>query len=115
MTTWTYQHVDTMLAAYKRAFATLKSNPNARIRMNWACDGLDLQGFRRNFVNALNRRINLKVDQPRNWRKLDPQWQIAAWRDSRRLQDMARRIRVYQFETTEAKARFGDRLARYDD
>jgi hypothetical protein len=36
-------------------------------------------------------------------------------RDFRRLQDIRRRIRVYQFETTEVRQRFGDRLARYDE
>jgi hypothetical protein len=37
------------------------------------------------------------------------------WRDSRRVRDIANRIRVYQFETIEARSRFADRLAGRDD
>lgn len=48
-------------------------------------------------------------------RKWASPYQIQLWRDSRRLRDIASRIRVYQFETEEARSRFSDRLARHDD
>jgi hypothetical protein len=48
-------------------------------------------------------------------RKWDNDYQVRLWRDSRRLRDIANRIRVYQFETSEARNRFSHLLSRYDD
>lgn len=48
-------------------------------------------------------------------RKWDNDYQVRLWRDSRRLQDIAKRIRVYQFETEEARSRFSDRLSNRDE
>ena len=48
-------------------------------------------------------------------RKWDNDYQVRLWRDSRRLQDIAKRIRVYQFETEEARSRFSHLLSSYTD
>jgi len=48
-------------------------------------------------------------------RKWDNDYQVRMWRDSRRLRDIANRIRVYQFESEEARSRFSDLLATRDD
>lgn len=112
---WQYQHVHVMLAAYKRAFAALKAG--GRVSMRRGEDPLDLTGFRQEFRRALDRRINLKASdgQPRGRRDCYA-YDIAAWRDSRRIREiLTRPIRHYQFETAEARARFGHLLARYDD
>lgn len=60
-------------------------------------------------------RINRKVPGFGCGRKWDSDYQASLFRDSRRLQDMAKRVRVYQFETIEARSRFADRLASRDD
>lgn len=114
VTKWTYQHAGPMVEAYRKAFAHLRS-PGATIKMNWAATPIDMNGFRREFVEALHRRINLKQAPTPKWRKLSERSQVAMRRDKHRLEDMHRRIRVYQFETDECRRRFGDRLARYDD
>jgi hypothetical protein len=89
--------------------------------------------WQRDFRKALHRRINRKGSLPvvvnerlwnpclnalgyrQGWRKLDSDYQIALWRDSRRLHDIAKRIRVYQFETVEARSRFSHLLANHGD
>ncbi len=112
---WKYQYVHEMLGAYKRAFAILKAG--GRIAMRWGESDLDLAGFQQEFRRALDRRINLKVSdgKPRGRRDCY-EYDIAAWRDSRRIREiLTRRIRHYHFETAEARTRFGHLLARYDD
>jgi hypothetical protein len=48
-------------------------------------------------------------------RKQDPDYQARLRRDAWRLRDIARRVRVYQFETPEVRDRFSHLLSRYDD
>jgi len=62
------------------------------------------------FHLALHRRINERggLVVPRN----DMQW--VAWkRDQKRLQDIAKRIRVYQFESIECQKLFSYKLSKY--
>lgn len=61
---------------------------------------------------AVNRRAGIPDKQGR---KQEYEHQIGLRRDKYRLQDIARRIRVYQFETKEVAKRFGHKLASYDD
>lgn len=111
MSAWRYRYVGTMLAAYRHAFATVRAGRS--IRMDWACPGLDLAGFRRWFCDALDRRINLKVGDAPPWRKLGDDYQRALLRDQRRVREwFARRVIVRQFETDEARRRFGHILYR---
>jgi len=50
------------------------------------------------------------------YRKFDTDYQTHLYRDSNRLRDIGNRIRVYQFESPEANARFKHLLSsRYDD
>lgn len=61
---------------------------------------------------ALMDRINRHVRRHGMGRKWDDYgYFFPAWRDSRRLRDIASNVRVYQFETDEAKARFQHLLA----
>lgn len=60
--------------------------------------------------------INRKAGIPdRRGRKDDPDYQIKLYRDQQRLKDIARNIRVYQFETREVKKRFSHLLSNYND
>lgn len=60
--------------------------------------------------------INRKAGVPDQYgRKDDLDYQIRLRRDKYRLQDIAKRVRVYQFETEECKSRFSHLLSRYDD
>jgi hypothetical protein len=86
------------------------------VRINWSGEPMNREQWRAEFLKVLNKRINLKAGPEPHWRKLDPDYQTRLMRDSRRLQDIARwRCRVYQFETEEARSRYGHRLARHDD
>jgi hypothetical protein len=64
---------------------------------------------------GLSERINRHDRRYGIGRKWDADYQAALWRDSRRLRDIAQRIRVYQFETDEARSRFSHLLASRDD
>lgn len=65
---------------------------------------------------GMHDRINKHIAGYGVGRKWRYDWQIAAWRDSRKLQDIRRlRLRVYRFETSEANARFSHLLASHDD
>ena len=86
-----------------------------RVRVDHCGDALTREEWHAEFLKVLNKRINLKAGDRPSWRKLDPDYQTRLYRDSRRLRDMARRVRVYQFETTEARSRYADRLSQYDD
>ena len=66
------------------------------------------------------RRLDSMIHTAINWkagiilpRKASCDYQIPWRRDQQRLADIHRRIRVYQFESQEVKARFSDRLARF--
>lgn len=110
---WKYSYVGPMVRAYKRAFAHLKADPKATIKMDWKCNGLDLPAFRRNFIKALDRRINLKVeggDKPRG-RKDDPDYFWRLMRDARAVRaNLTSRLIVRSFETDEARKRFSHLL-----
>jgi hypothetical protein len=68
------------------------------------------------FAKCLNNKINSHLPSYGKGRKWDSDYQIRLWRDSRRVRDILTiRLRVYQFETVEARSRFGHLLARYDD
>lgn len=85
--------------------------------LDWPGRDFTLPEFERWWWSAMDRRINARagIGAPRG-RKDDPDWEIRAWRDSRRVRDiLTTRLRVYQFETDEARRRFGHLLARRDD
>jgi len=66
---------------------------------------------RASYLKALHNRINVRDDVKPRGRKDDPDYFWACQRDKHRLEAIARRVRVYQFETDECRRRFGDRLA----
>jgi hypothetical protein len=60
---------------------------------------------------AINRKAGVECKE----RCCDPLTWIGWRRDQQRLQDIHRRIRVYQFETEEVKTRFSHLLSKHDD
>jgi hypothetical protein len=107
-----YQYVHEYLAWVHKCLTSTRQE--GHIRVDWSGDSLDAAGFHREFVTALHSRINHKGQLPQNGRKFDQGYQTSLRRDCYRVRDMARRIRVYQLETPEMRARFGHKLARYD-
>ena len=103
------------LGVYANAWRQLlKAAPNERIKGfgYFAERAADILSAMR---GGLSERINRNIPGYGQGRKWDNDYQVKLWRDSRRVQDIAKRIRVYQFETEEARSRFSDRLANRDD
>ncbi len=68
--------------------------------------------MRAEMLRALDRRINIRGGDLEACNPVPIEW----YRDARRLEDIKlRRIRVYQFERPEVRAKFGHLLARHDD
>lgn len=110
---WNYQHVRDYLAICRAAFSATAEG--RRVRLSWAGRSLDAEGWRAEFRRALHRRINAKTAAPTG-RKHDPDYQIRLVRDAQRVQNRVRgRVRIYQFETPEVRARFSHLLSGYDD
>lgn len=110
---WRYRNPGDYLRHMRSCFSALAQGQP--VKLHWADDGHDLSSFRRAFLQALQRRINLKAGINPQGRKFDPAYQTGLLRDRGRLNDMARRIRVYAFDCPEINARFGYRLSRRDD
>lgn len=108
---WHYQHVGEYLNWIRPRLAAIRAGENSDRAKEWL----------REFCKALHTRINRKAMLPvetnaRGWRKLDRDYQISLWRDSRRVREIVTsRIRHYQFETVEARSRFSHLLASYAD
>lgn len=63
--------------------------------------------WRREFMDALDRRINFKGRLDQSGRKWQPDYQAAIDRDCRRVRDrICNRVRFYQLETPEMHRRF---------
>ena len=105
-----YPHAGEMLALYRHLFKGAKAG--YLVRMKRLENPMNLERWRARFMLALNRRMN-GAEPP--YRKLADQWQIGMRRDRDRLRDIANRVRVYQFETAEARKRFGHLLSIYED
>lgn len=115
------------LGAYVRAIKTAKANPNTTFSEGlttwWPTTGQEIMT---QFSSGLHDRINQAIPysqrgfvraSPRPMgRREQPEYQAALHRDARRIQDiLQKRIRVYQFETPEARSRFEYLLSHYDD
>src|SRR4051794_18479032 len=106
------------LAQYCDAWRRVIASPAGAIfksSLMWVFNPTSREEILREFREGVNDRINRHIPgygRGRNWSERE---QTGLMRDARRLQDMARRIRVYQFETALATRRFGHLLARYDD
>jgi hypothetical protein len=123
MKLWDYKHVDGYLRWAKAAFAFAKAG--GRVRLHRWDEPIGLDEFRREFRRALNKRINLKGGRDlrsvlnhngRRARKFDQDYETSFYRDQRRVRDIIlTRLRVYQFETREVRARFGHLLASHEE
>ena len=93
----------------------LEDSPRHRAFNHWD-SRLDRQAAQRRLSMLINVAINRKAGIPDvACRKQESDYQTHLRRDQRRLQDIRRRIRHYQFETAEVRRRFGHLLSRYDD
>lgn len=111
-----YRYVHEYLTCVQRAFAFYRENPTGRIKIDWACNGKTREQFLKWFLDALERRINANGGLWEVGRKYDAEYQISMYRDCMAARDRSqRRIRVYQFETAEARLRLGPLLSRHDD
>jgi hypothetical protein len=111
---WNYAHVQDYLAICRRA-AELTSQ-GRRVRLSWAGEALDAEGWRRSFRRALHSRINSKGGLYDTGRKRSPEYQTGLVRDARRVQDRLRgRVRFYGFETPELRGRLGHLVSSHDD
>ncbi len=111
---WTYRDPGLMLAFYRKAFAITAAG--GTVRLSWAGRDLDAAGWRKNFRDALDRRINLKMGPPPPWRKLDGLYQTNMERDARAIHAYRQqRVRFYHIATPELRKRFGHLMARHDD
>ncbi len=87
-----------------------------KVRLRWNEDHADLDGWRRKFMSALHRRITIKGGCWPTGRKADPLYETSLFRDAHRVRELlTTRIRHYQFETAEARSRFGHLLASHND
>jgi hypothetical protein len=94
---------------YAKAWRTLKAmHPDTLINFGHHAERVDdilaaMRGMLSDVINRHDRTYGVG-------RKWDNDYQIAMWRDSPRLRDLAQRIRVYQFESREARSRFSHLL-----
>lgn len=103
--------VKSYVTAIRKAKANLDETFSYSLTCWTPCTGREIM---EQFRAGIHERINEALDIP--WtRKRKDSWQAAIVRDRHRLEDIRRRIRVYQFETPEMMRRFGHLLARYDD
>lgn len=113
---WNYKYVGTMARAYRKAFDHLKADPENTVVMRRYDKPMNLEEFRREFLKALDRRINLKGEVEPKGRKTDYDYEWRLRRDARAIFDRnTKRIRIYQFETEEARKRFSHLLSSYGD
>ena len=110
---WTYPFVKEHLRFVRKAFEITCAG--GRIKIRWSDNPMDLKAWRKKFIDALDRRITKYGGLGGRGRKFDPDWQLWMRRDRHRLEDIRKRIRVYQFETREMQRRYGHLLARRDD
>lgn len=102
------------LAWVRQVRAALDSG--VTVQTSWDVMHRDPESFRAELWRAIDRRINLRAGPSPRWRKWSSDYHYAALRDSRRIQDrVLRRVRVYQFETVEARRRFGHLLSSQND
>lgn len=110
---WDYKHISDYLR-FVRTSREAFSRGYKEVKVSWHTTYSE-QEFNRQFTLALHRRINLKGGLSEQGRKYDADYQTGLMRDARRLEDIRRRVRVYQFETPQLRQRFSHLLARYDD
>lgn len=83
-------------------------------KVDW-CTSWSASEFQAEYGKILDQAINARAGVQFKGRKFDPDYQIKLIRDKNRLQDIHRRIRVYQFESDEDKSRFSHLLADPND
>ena len=103
------------LSAYAKAWQAVSHAPSDKCFGGFG----DVPQAAREILKAMRAgladRINRHIPGFGRGRKWSDEYFIKAYRDSRRLRGIARRIRVYQFETTDARARFSHLLSSHTD
>jgi len=103
------------VGVYARAWKALKALPPETCSKGFGHHPERVDYILREMRYALHARINRHIPSFGVGRKWTYDYQLHLLRDSRRLRDIANRIRVYQFESAEVCARFSHLLANHDD
>ena len=129
----TYRYVGTYLAFVREANRITAEG--ATFKISWCGPRLDATAWRREFIAALNGRINSKGGLVKRGKKDCSDFICAAWRDQRAIREMTigipcagskgtgcslksphrHKIRHYQLQTNAARKRFKHLLASYED
>lgn len=114
MERWQYRYAGEMLRFYRWAKAITAAG--GRVRLSWAGSEYDAEGWRHQFLLALDRRITLKAGPLPSWRKLSDLYQTELRRDSQRIRDnRQQRVALHQINTPELRRRFGHLISSRDD
>jgi hypothetical protein len=103
------------LTVYTAAFRAIKEIAPERLVANFSDYPIPAADVLHAMRAGIHDRINRQNPDYGKGRKWSEGWQIGIERDAIRLRDIAKRIRIYQFETTECRSRFAYKLARFDD
>lgn len=103
--TWQYQHVHDYLTMHRRVTAFFAEHPAGKVRLRWT-DEVNKEEYHREFLKALDHRINLKCGPYPSWRNWDNDQHWRFYRDQQAVQrHFAERVSIYQFETKAARKR----------
>lgn len=109
-----YKYVHAYLSMCRQAF--LHTACGGTVKLRWNSPALDAAGWKREFLSALDNRINDKGGIDQSGRRWDGDYQRALLQDSIDLQkNLRERVRVYQWQTDIFRKRFPHLLSRYDD
>jgi hypothetical protein len=87
-----------------------------RVYTNWSTVHKAPESFQAELRRAIDTRINLRGGEAPKGRKDSLDYEAQARRDQGRIHDkLRRRARVYQFETAEARRRYGHLLSSYGE
>lgn len=109
-------HKGRYAAAWRRLLDACAVDPAQIVSLAWN-DQRSASDARAEFVACMHRRINKRGGIPDAYgRKDDWFYHDQLWRDQRAISDRTlKRVRVYQFETAEARSRFAHLLSSRED
>jgi hypothetical protein len=98
---------------WRKAYAITDSG--GTVRLSWAGPDLNSVTARENFRRALDRRINQRGDLHQTGRNYDADQRWRFYRDQQAIQKkLAKRVRIYQFETRVCRERFAHLLSAWE-
>lgn len=107
-------HAAAYTAAWRMIIKLATNEPTARVRMG-EYTTMTAREARADFLQALHKRISARDPKPYT-AKQSQDYEASARRDKHRIHErINHRVRVYQFETSEARRRFSHLLSSYQD